>query len=172
MKSIFVLHVWLRALNLFVGSQCILDVALNPTSQLPGQLKTAPFYKLNHSKLTWCENNNIVENSLVLWWSWGVQAFAKRALNLCCQTVHGQDGGQGSVALHRAVGQTLVPQIFNVLSCLVEHVFTLWVLVLQVLELQRENVEQVLCFHSPPDMNHEEERSLCMAFKVKQTISI
>lgn len=73
---------------------------------------------------------------LVFWRGRGVQAFAEGALYLSCQRVHGQDRGQRCVPLNRAVGQALVPQVFDVLSGLAEHVLTLRVLVLQVLELR------------------------------------
>lgn len=75
-------------------------------------------------------------HSLVLGGGRSVQAFAEGSLNLGGQRVHGQDGGQRRVALHRAVGEALVPQVLDVLARLVQHVLALRVLVLQVLELQ------------------------------------
>lgn len=65
-----------------------------------------------------------------------VQAFTEGALYFRCQAVHGEDRCQSSVALHSTVGETLISQIFYVLSSLVEHVLTLGVLVPQVLHLQ------------------------------------
>jgi len=76
------------------------------------------------------------QGSLVLRGGRGVHAFAEGALDLGCQGVHGQDGGQRRVALHRAVGQAFITHVLNVLPGLAEHVLALRVLVLQVLELQ------------------------------------
>lgn len=68
---------------------------------------------------------NQIGDSLVLRGGRGVQAFTEGSLDLCCQRVHGQDGGQRRVPLHRAVGEALVPQVLDVLSGLVEHVLAL-----------------------------------------------
>ena len=57
-----------------------------------------------------------IRDSLVLGGGGDVQALPEGALYLGGQGVHGEDGGQGAVALDRAVGHALVAQVLDVLS--------------------------------------------------------